>query len=196
MKFKNIIKTIGVGLLSSNPVGASILGAVNMFLPEDKKLPEGATGEQVKKAVDKLPPEQRGSLMEKEIDLEIEQEKGWTSRYVAMAKADGQSTRPAIALKMANAFLFVLFSFVIIIGYSVYMEGMASLNQPYIWTIFATLTATPAGLLAKYFGELRKEQGNRLMNQNNERTNQNPIGKLIGLLGGGNGSDNPPPKPK
>ena len=137
MKFKDILKTVGVGLLSSNPVGASILGAVNMFLPDEKKLPKGSTGAQVNEAVESLLPAQKASLMEKEIDLEIEQEKGWTRRYEAMAKADGQSTRPKIALMMAKVFCGVLLGFMIIIAYAVVKEGFEVLNSPYVWQVFA-----------------------------------------------------------
>ncbi|MCH9735883.1 MAG: hypothetical protein K0U78_15245 [Actinomycetia bacterium] len=191
MKFKDVLKTVGAGLISSHPVGAAVLGAVNMFLPDDKKLPEDSTGEQVKSTVDKLPPEQKASLMEKEIDLEIAREEGWTERYKAMCKYDGQSTRPKIALMMAKVFCGVLLGFLIIIAYAVAQEGMAVLNQPYLWTIFATLTATPAGLLGKYFGELRKEQANRL-SVSNPISNKNPISNLFSIFGGGDGRDRPP----
>ncbi len=178
MKFSDIFKTIGVGLLSSNPVGASILGAVNMFLPDDKKLPEGSTGEQVKNAVEKLPPEQQASLMEKEIDLEIAKEEGWSERYIAMTKADGQSTRPKIALMMAQILSFEILAFTVVIAWSVSHEGMAALNQPYLWTIFGTLTSVPAGILAKYYGELRKEQSNRI----GVKQDDGLISKLLGMV--------------
>jgi len=183
MKFGSILKNIGVGLLSSNPVGASILGAVNMFMPDDKKLPDGSTGEQVKAAVDSLPPEQKASLMEKEIELEMEQEKGWTERYKVMSEADGQSTRPQIALMMAKVFAAQLLMFMVILAYAVTTEGMSVLNQPYLWTVFAALTATPAGILGKYFGELRKEQGNRLAATGEVKDeNKASLTKIIGSI--------------
>lgn len=195
MKIGDLIKTIGVGILSTNPVGASILGAVNVFLPDDKKLPEGATGADVKNAVDQLSPEQKASVIEKQIDLEIHQEDGWTKRYEAMCRSDGQSTRPKIALMMAKVFSAVLLGFMIIIAYAVASEGFKVLDSPYVWQLFATLTAVPAGLLAKYFGELRKEQANRLATSGEMKmTNINPLNKIIGgLFGGGNGTDNPDP---
>ncbi len=178
MKFSDIFKTIGVGLLSSNPVGASILGAVNMFLPDDKKLPEGTTGAEVKNAVSQLPPEQQASLMEKEVDLEIAQEEGFTERYVAMTKADGQSTRPRIALMMAQILSFQILAFTVVIAYAVSNEGMSSINHPYLWTVFGTLTAVPAGILGKYFGELRKEQSNRIGVQQDDGI----VSKLLGII--------------
>ena len=51
------------------PGGPAVLSAVNAILPNDKKLPETATGQEIVNAVDALPPEQRASLMEKEVDL-------------------------------------------------------------------------------------------------------------------------------
>jgi len=46
--------------------------------------------------------------MEKRIDLQIAREEGWTDRYKAMTAADGQSTRPRIALMMAWAVVSVI----------------------------------------------------------------------------------------
>lgn len=168
MKFKDILLTVGTGLLSSNPYGAAIVGAVNLFLDDDDKLPEGATGEQLKQKIEKLSPEAQASLFEKEIALEIAREEGWTERYKAMCSSDGQSTRPKIALMMAKIFSACLLGFLVIIAYAVAKDGMEVLNQPYLWTVFATLTATPAGVLMKYFGELRREQSNRLNSLGNK----------------------------
>lgn len=162
MNFGDVLKTIGSGLLSTHPVGAGIVSAVNLFLDDDDKLPEGATGEQVKRKVGELPAEAQTKLMEKQVDLDIKKEEGWTERYKSMCENDGQSTRPRIALMMAKVFCGVLLGFVIILAYAVATEGVGVLNAPYLWTVFASLTATPAGLLAKYFGELRREQRNRM----------------------------------
>lgn len=192
MKLKDVLKTVGAGVLSSHPVGAGIIAAVNLFLPDDEKLPEGSTGAQVKNAVEQLPPEQKASVMEKQIDLAIHEEDGWTERYKAMCSADGQSTRPRIALMMAKIFSATLLGFMVIIAYAVVNEGFEVLNSPYVWQLFATLTGVPAALLGKYFGELRKEQGNRLA-INGENKMRNPINRLKGLFGGGDGTDRPDP---
>lgn len=145
------------------PGGPAILAAVNAFLPENEKLPETATGGELAAAVEKLPPEQRASLMEKEIDLKIVQEEGWTERYKAMCSGDGQSTRPAIALMMAKVTCFVIILFTSAISIEVYLHGFDSLaDNAGAWTIFATILGIPSSVLAKYFGELRREQQNRL----------------------------------
>ncbi len=159
------------------PGGPAILAAVNAVLPPDKRLPDTATGGEILSAVDALPADQRAALMEREIDLQIEQERGWTERYKAMAEADGQSTRPRIALMMAWLFVFETVAFAGLLGWGVYQGGIEALNQPYLWTVFASLTALPAGLLGKYFGELRREQQNRLGMQK-----PGPLAGLLGVL--------------
>lgn len=165
MKFKDILEKVrpfANVAAQFIPGGPAIVAAVNAVLPPEKRLNEVSTGADVLKAVEGLPPEQRASLMEKEVDLQIEQEKGWTERYKAMAEADGQSTRPRIALMMSRLFVAETVAFVSILGFGVHNDGLAAMNQPYLWTVFASLTALPAGLLGKYFGELRREQANRL----------------------------------
>ena len=162
-KFLNIAKSLGAGLVSSHPIGAAAIAALNLVLPSDEKIPEQATGQQFDEAFNSLPPEAQASLAEKKIDLEIAQEEGWTERYVAMCKGDGQSTRPKIALLMAYAVLLVdgLFAgaafYALVDGDAVTMTALKDLQ----WLIVA-LNAIPASVLNKYFGELRKEQNARL----------------------------------
>lgn len=160
MKFSELFKTIkpfASVAASFIPGGPAVIEAVNAFLPEDKKLTDTSTGTDIMAAVDKLPPEHQASLMEKKIDLEIAQEEGWTERYSAMCAADGQSTRPRIAVMMGQVLCFEICAFTV--WCFVYPEQM---TNPVLWTVFGTLTAAPAGLLGKYFGELRKEQQNRI----------------------------------
>jgi len=156
------------------PGAPAVISAVNAFLPDSKKLPAQATGGEILSAVEGLPPDQRASLMEKEIDLQIEQERGWTERYTAMAQADGHSTRPKIAWLMAQLLVGQSIIFMALLGWGVYSTGIKSLSEPYLWATFGTLTGIPAGLLGKYFGELRREQANR---------QGQPTGLLSGIMG-------------
>lgn len=80
-----------------------------------------------------------------------------TERIKAMAAADGQSTRPKIALMMAKVLSFEILAFTVLCFWQPKM-----LESQSIWLVFGVLTGTPAGVLMKYFGELRKEQANRL----------------------------------
>lgn len=174
MNIGNLIKTAGGIALDAFAPGSRQL--INAFLPDDKKLPETATGKDAETALDSLPPEQKQAVLEKQIDLSIEQEKGWTARYQAMTQADGQSTRPKIALMMAKVLAFEIMAFTV--WAFVYPEQM---SNPALWTVFATLTGVPAGLLGKYFGELRREQRNRQETMGAPQA----VGLLAGLMGKG-----------
>jgi len=144
-------------------IGAAI-AAVNAFLPGDKQLPATATGQDVREAADTLSPEQRAEVLGMEIELSIAQEEGWTERYSAMCAGDGQSTRPRIALMMARLLCWATMLLVGVLAYGVYDSGLDSLKDASAGVIglFGVLTAVPASILAKYFGELRREQNARL----------------------------------
>ena len=71
MKLWDVLKRVGsVAIRAAVPGGGVILDLVNEFLPDDKKLPAHATGEQALQAIEALPPDQRSRLLEKELDVE------------------------------------------------------------------------------------------------------------------------------
>jgi hypothetical protein len=154
MNIGGILKAAGSIALDVFAPGSRQL--INAVLPADKQLPETAIAADAQSAIDALPPDQRAAVLSKEIDLEIQQDQGWTQRYIAMTQADGQSTRPRIALMMSQTLAFEILAFTVWAFW--YPTEM---GNPALWTVFATLTGVPASLLAKYFGELRKEQRNR-----------------------------------
>ncbi|USD19767.1 hypothetical protein MJO52_11805 [Microbulbifer variabilis] len=168
MKLKEILKAAGGMTLDIFAPGARQI--INAVLPRDKQLPPSATGIEAKQSVRALPPEQRASLLERQVDLQIAQEEGWTSRYRAMCQADGQSSRAQIALMMAKVLCFEILAFTL--WAFVYPEQMQS---PVLWTVFGTLTGVPATLLGKYFGELRREQ-----NKRQESMGASPSAGLVG----------------
>lgn len=157
MKFTDILTSLKpfAGVAAAMiPGGPAALALVNAFLPENERLPETATGGEIQSAVDKLPPAARASLLEKEVDLKIAQEEGWTERYKAMCSGDGQETRARIALMMAYILSFEILAFTV----HIFMGGVSA----DMWVVFGTLTAIPAGVLGKYFGDLRREQNARV----------------------------------
>jgi len=174
-KILDAVKPFAEVAASLIPGGPALVAAVNTFLPDSKKLPEHAKGGEILSAIDSLPSDQRASLMSKEIDLEAQLSSDWTARYKAMAAADGQSTRPRIGLMMAWLLVFETTIFMILLAWGVHKGGIEAISRPDLWTVFASLTALPAGILGKYFGELRKEQTNRTVGK--------PTGALSGLLG-------------
>jgi hypothetical protein len=162
MKFSDVfqaIKPFASVAASFIPGGPAVVGLLNSVLPEDKKLPSAATGQQIMDAHSSLTSDQRSSLAEKKIDLKIAQEEGWTERYKAMTAADGHSTRPKIALEVARAFLVCYILIGAAMAWAIF-EEMVSLES--MWPTLLAFLGIPLGILNKYFGELRKEQSNRL----------------------------------
>lgn len=156
MKLRDVLRGAAAVAGTVNPAVGAAIGLVNQFLPPEKKLPESATGADIEDAMLTLPPEHRVSLMEREIDLKIAQEEGWSRRYEAMCRADGQSTRPWIAKQMTKVLSFEILAFTL----WVFLHPEQATN-PALWTVFGTLTAVPATVLINYFGNLRREHGAR-----------------------------------
>ncbi len=167
MNITEILSKVGSGVLTSLvPGGAAILAAVNAFLPDDKQLPAGATGQQVAGAVNSLSPTQRVELLSKEFDVDIAQITESNSTLRAMLTAEQASThttRPKIAL---GAFYVVAFATVAVVALwcfavatgrdtmvSVIMDGW-----PFLLSVLGPLVV----LLRAYFGVLKQEQKNRL----------------------------------
>ena len=162
MGFLDVLKTIGSTAVSLFvPGGPAIVAAVNAVLPEDRKLPATATGQDIQNASDSLPPEVQVELGQQDVDLELGLDRGWTERVKAMSKADGQSTRPKIAHEMSQVLAFEICAFTV--WCFLYPEQM---SNPVLWTVFGVLTGVPAAILNKYFGELRKEAANRIAGAN------------------------------
>lgn len=163
------------------PGGPLILGAVNAMLPDDKKLPETATGNDIRNAVNQLPPEQRGSLMEKKLDVEIAEINSWEGIQASLSKADqaGSSTRPLIALMMAWCIVLFVALFSIVWGYSVvadHYDTLETLNES--WPMMLAVIGTPTTLLRSYFGMRTKEKTARYSAASGQ-----PVGAIANLIG-------------
>lgn len=150
-----LLKTGASVLRTVFPPAGVVIDMVNDLLPDDKKLPADATGDQVKSAMDALPPDKRAEILSKEIDVEIEEIRSWTQIVQALAQADasGASTRPRIALMMAWM-LVVLLSFfagswIIAVGFDK-TDVMAQIKDS--WEIFAVVLAIPMEVVRRYFG--------------------------------------------
>jgi len=129
MKLWDIIKTVGTGVISTMvPGGPFLVGVINEMLPDDKKLPNDATGNQVVHALDGLPPADRTRIMEKEFDVDITTIKESHSTVRVMLEADAknpQSTRPYIA---KHSFHVVAFTIVVTISLWAYGIVKADTN--------------------------------------------------------------------
>jgi len=72
MNILKILGKVGSAVVSTMvPGGGAIINMVNEFLPDDKKLPENATGAQAQEAISTLPPVQQAEILAKKYDVEI-----------------------------------------------------------------------------------------------------------------------------
>lgn len=177
MKFKDIIAGAASIAGTLNPALGAAIKAVNYLLPEDKKLPETATGNDVANAVDALPPEQKASLMESEIDLEKVRLEQQASVYIALSKADNQETRAKIVLENSRVLCFVIVAFAVWL-----FVNPAIASSGAIWTAFAILTGAPATVLMNYFGNLRKEHAQRQITAGADPKGITGLGALAKLI--------------
>jgi len=184
MKLFDIIKNVGSAVVRETvPGGGLLLDAVNAVLPDDKKLPAEATGEDVARAVDSLPPEQRAQVLAKEYDVDIEalRQRGDTLRAMLESEAKSpHTTRPYIA---KGAFQVV--AACTLMAVATWCGGVW-LNRPEIIdkaqngaAFMLTVLGPLVALLYAYFGVLRKEQQNRL-NAAHGKPAGSAIGELVG----------------
>jgi len=164
----DIVKAVGSGVISSVvPGGGAILKIINSFLPDEKKLPYNATGNDVGAAIHALPPEAQASLMKKQFDVDITEIKESHSTVRTMLESDAKnphSTRPYIA---KGAFLVVAFSIIVIISLwavSVFNNDVSTVKAVVDGWPFVLAVMTPfVTLLYAYFGVLKHEHKNRLI---------------------------------
>ncbi len=167
MNLLAIAKKVGWGILrDAIPGGGLILQAVNEFLPDDKKLPADATGEQVKAAADSLPPAERAQLLSREFDVEETQIKESNETLRVMLQADATSThttRPYIA---KGAFQVVAAVVLVVVSLWAYGVGMGKPEMVKTimdgWPFVLGVIGPFVMLLRSYFGVLKQEHRQRL----------------------------------
>jgi len=182
MKLWDILKKVGTGVVTAAIPGAGpVINAVNAFLPDDKKLPLNATGNQVRLAVESLPPEQAALVMMKEFDVDIEEIRSWTEIQNSLSQADasGASTRPWIAKLMAMAVFIAVMIFMAAWAYAIFSVESDILAQlADSWEIMLAVLATPTALLRAYFGMRTKEKQARY----NAASGQQQAGGLANII--------------
>jgi hypothetical protein len=167
MNLLDIIKNVGSAAVRTLvPGGGLILQAVNEFLPDDKKLPADATGDQVKAAAESLPPAQRAQLLEKEFDVEETQIKESNETLRVMLQSDASnphSTRPYV---VKHAFHVVAFVSVVVV--CIWAYGITTKQADLVkavtdgWPFVAVVITPFVFLLRSYFGTLARESRQRL----------------------------------
>lgn len=183
MDFGKLFDTLKGPLLAAAstliPHGPLLLGAVNAMLPDDKQLPTTVTGADIRGAVNQLTPEQRGSLMEKQIDLDIAVEEGMTERYKAMASSDGQETRAKIVNKAMNALIVITVTFVAATSWVYIEHGADKAFSGEMAAVFGVVTGTFAYVVRAYFGDLRTETKSRHQTIDNKPAPMSVLSSII-----------------
>lgn len=138
-----------------------LVDLVNDFLPDDKKLGGTTTGQQAADAIQSLPLSVQEKIFSKQLDVEIEEIRGWSSVVDSLAQADatGNSTRPKIARLMAWAVFLTVCAFLIGFIWAVIAKDAAILKaMADAWGIMFAVLATPTALLRSYFGQRTSEK--------------------------------------
>jgi hypothetical protein len=168
MKLWDILKTVGTGVITSVTGGAAplVLGAINAVLPDDAKLPEGATGQQAQDALASIPAEARAKLMDKEFDVQITQIKESNSTVRMMLESDAASphtTRPKIAMQSFQVIAFSIITTTALWAYAV-LAGDVEMVTAIMdgWVFIVGVNGTLATLLLAYFGVLKQEHKQKL----------------------------------
>lgn len=167
MKLWDIVKSVGADVIREVvPGGSLILSTVNALLPEDYRLGDDATGEDIASAIGDLSPADQAAIMEKDFDVEIVKVQEGNASVRAMLDADTKNphtTRPYIA---KQAFHVIAFSVVMMVGGWGY--GIAGDDEKMVaaivdgWPFVLAVLAPLITLLQAYFGVLRTEHKNRL----------------------------------
>lgn len=163
MKIWDIVRKVGGGIISNAvPGGALIVDAVNAFLPDDKKLSSGATGDDLHNAISALPAAQQVEIMSKEFDVEITQIKESHSTLRTMLEHDAsnpQSTRPYIAKHSFHVIAFCIVVIVSMFAYAVAIENKEMVKVIMDgWPFVVGILGILAALLRAYFGILSGEK--------------------------------------
>jgi len=189
MNLWNIIKEVGGEVIKNVvPGGSMLMGVVNELLPEDKKLPVGATGNDVRAAIESLPPSDRARIMEKEIDLDLADIRESHSTVRAMLDSDAknpQSTRPYIAKHAFHIIAMTSIAIMLAWSYAVYTGDAVMVKQIQEGAIFVVaLNGTLATLLLAYFGTIRKEHKQKMDAASGNPQAPGILGLVSGLLKG------------
>ena len=187
MNLWDIAKKVGLGMLTVAVPGAgALISTINAVLPDDKKLPETATGEDVANAIESLPADQRAALLSKQYDIEITDIKESNQTLRVALDADTKNphtTRPYIA---KGSFLVV--AFVTITTISIWSYGVVGDDSVMIqtvmdgWPFVLSVIAPLIILLHGYFGILKNEHKNRLDAANGAANPPGIVGALTAMF--------------
>ena len=187
MNIGEMLKTVGSSLFKNAlpPLSGIAYDLINRALPDGKKLSEDSTGIDVELALGSLPPEQRVSLLEKKLDVEMTEIKEWSGVVTALAEVDkvGKSTRPGIAKDMSTIIGFSVIitlspiAYAIVTGDSKMIDSISS-----SWPLIMTVIGIPAGIVNSYFGKRQKEKCQKYEAVTNTPPVIGALSQIIGMF--------------
>lgn len=164
MKFRQILNLAATATAMINPVVGSAILALNKVLDPGDQIPMSSTVADIEAGYNKLPPDQQISLRESQIELDITESNNWAQvqMHLADADANGASTRPAIANRMAWLVVSVIGLLVAALLYAVGMGDTAMVNAiTDTMPLIGTLMVAPTGIVMQYTGARTREKNNR-----------------------------------
>lgn len=179
MNIGKLLGKIGSSLLGSTPAGKMALTAINVMLPDGMKLSESSTATDAQSVIATLPSEEQSKIYLAEINLEVEEERGRTSRYEAMCAADGQETRAKMVNKAMNTLIGLSILFVMAICYVYITAGAAAAFSYELVAIFVAVSGTFAYVVRAYMGDLTTETKSRHKAIDDKPTDNNLMSTLI-----------------
>ncbi len=161
MNIKSFLKTVGLGLISAHPLGAAAIGLINKALPDDKKLPENATGQDAEAAIVGLSPAQQEVIYLADVRYDIKVLETDAEKYAAMCAADSQETRAKIVIIAMWALIVLSVMFVAATAWVYIEKGAQDAFSPAMIGVYLSVTATFAYVVRAYFGDLKSETKSR-----------------------------------
>ncbi|MEA3313534.1 MAG: hypothetical protein U9Q18_04080 [Caldisericota bacterium] len=187
MDISSVLKKAGGSILKNAfpPFSGVAFDLINDVLPSDKRLSESSTGADAEKAIASLPPEQRISLLEKKLDVEIEEIKGWTNVVSALAEVDktGHTTRPKIAREQSVLIGFGVVVTLSSVGYAIITSDSEMIDSiAKAWPLILAVIGVPAGIVNSYFGKRTKEKAQKYEGVTNTPPVTGIISQILGAF--------------
>lgn len=157
---KNFLTGLLGVVADTNPVVGGALALVNSFLPDDKKLPDKATGADIQNEYDKLPADIRAKVDERaEVELAHIQASTDKLGYMVSVESKSANTRPFIALMMAWVVAIAVTGIMFIWGITVWQQNALALKTlTESWPLALAVLSIPSALLRAYFGMRTNEK--------------------------------------
>lgn len=142
-----------------------MIGAINAFLPEGKKLPGNANAATIESAYNALPAGHR-EVLEAQVEMNKEQASVDKLAIIVDKETPTANTRPLAALKMARVIEAVSYTMLTMITIGVIVTAVNDPDELLStvlgsWQIILGLMATPGTIVLHYFGARRDEKKSR-----------------------------------